>query len=78
MVHDPEVGAVVVGSPTPFHAEQIMEAARLGKHIYCEKVALSLQQFFCIVAGNRLCQLCVYALYDTPRARTGRNTNKTR
>ncbi|CAM9743035.1 unnamed protein product [Discosporangium mesarthrocarpum] len=37
MVHDPEVGAVVVGSPTPFHAEQIMEAAKLGKHIFCEK-----------------------------------------
>lgn len=38
MVHDPEVGAIVVGSPTPFHAEQIMEAAKLGKHIFCEKV----------------------------------------
>ncbi|CAM9322286.1 unnamed protein product [Choristocarpus tenellus] len=37
MVHDPEVGAIVVGSPTPFHAEQIMEAAKLGKHIFCEK-----------------------------------------
>lgn len=30
MVHDPEVGAIVVGSPTPFHAEQIIEAAKLG------------------------------------------------
>lgn len=38
MVHDPEVGAIVVGSPTPFHAEQIIEAANLGKHIFCEKV----------------------------------------
>lgn len=38
MVHDPEVGAIVVGSPTPFHAEQIIEAAKLGKHIFCEKV----------------------------------------
>lgn len=37
MVQDPEVGAIVVGSPTPFHAEQIMEAAKLGKHIFCEK-----------------------------------------
>ncbi|CAM9135478.1 unnamed protein product [Ectocarpus sp. 13 AM-2016] len=37
MVHDPEVGAIVVGSPTPFHAEQIIEAAKLGKHIFCEK-----------------------------------------
>ena len=39
MVHDPEVGAIVVGSPTPFHAEQIIEAAKLGKHIFCEKVS---------------------------------------
>lgn len=38
MVHDPEVGAIVVGSPTPFHAEQIIEAAKLGKHVFCEKV----------------------------------------
>ena len=38
MVHDPEVGAIIVGSPTPFHAEQIMEAAKLGKHVFCEKV----------------------------------------
>ncbi|CAM9136517.1 unnamed protein product [Hapterophycus canaliculatus] len=37
MVNDPEVGAIVVGSPTPFHAEQIIEAAKLGKHIFCEK-----------------------------------------
>eukprot|EP00904_Undaria_pinnatifida_P007935 jgi/Undpi1/4271/HiC_scaffold_17.g07637.m1 len=37
MVHDPEVGAIIVGSPTPFHAEQIMEAAKLGKHVFCEK-----------------------------------------
>lgn len=42
MVHDPEVGAIVVGSPTPFHAEQIIEAAKLGKHIFCEKVKLAL------------------------------------
>lgn len=40
MVNDPEVGAIVVGSPTPFHAEQIIEAAKLGKHIFCEKVSL--------------------------------------
>lgn len=40
MVHDPEVGAIIVGSPTPFHAEQIIEAAKLGKHIFCEKVRL--------------------------------------
>lgn len=43
MVHDPEVGAIVVGSPTPFHAEQIMEAAKLGKHIFCEKVSKILE-----------------------------------
>lgn len=41
MVNDPEVGAIVVGSPTPFHAEQIIEAAKLGKHIFCEKVQLA-------------------------------------
>ncbi|CAM9426563.1 unnamed protein product, partial [Chrysoparadoxa australica] len=37
MVADPEVEAVVIGSPTQFHAEQITECAKLGKHIFCEK-----------------------------------------
>ncbi|KAJ0402172.1 hypothetical protein P43SY_005257 [Pythium insidiosum] len=38
-----DVDAVVICSPTPRHAEQIVAAARHGKHIFCEKpVDLSL------------------------------------
>jgi predicted dehydrogenase len=34
---DPAVDAVVLCSPHRFHAEQIVAAARAGKHIFCEK-----------------------------------------
>lgn len=34
---DPEVDAVVIGSPTPFHASQVLAAARAGKAVLVEK-----------------------------------------
>lgn len=34
---DPEIDAVMVCSPTATHAQISMEAARAGKHIFCEK-----------------------------------------
>ncbi|MES2186876.1 MAG: Gfo/Idh/MocA family oxidoreductase [Pseudomonadota bacterium] len=34
---DPEVDAVVLATPHSLHAEQIMAAARAGKHVYTEK-----------------------------------------
>lgn len=37
LIHDPEVDAIFICSPTTTHAELIMEAARAGKHIFCEK-----------------------------------------
>ena len=40
----PEVEAVVICSPTDTHAKYIVEAAKAGKHIFCEKpVDLSLE-----------------------------------
>lgn len=35
--NDPDINAVIIASPTTLHAEQIIEAARGGKHIFCEK-----------------------------------------
>jgi len=37
LLEDPDVQGVVIGSPTPFHAEQMIAAAEAGKHIFCEK-----------------------------------------
>ncbi|OSX69310.1 hypothetical protein BU14_1630s0003 [Porphyra umbilicalis] len=37
LVANPEVDGVVIGSPTPFHAEQIIACAEAGKAIFCEK-----------------------------------------
>ena len=43
VINHPDVEAVVICSPTDTHAQYIIEAAKAGKHIFCEKpVDLSL------------------------------------
>ena len=37
MLDDPEIDAILIGSPSPEHAAQMIECARAGKHIFCEK-----------------------------------------
>eukprot|EP00171_Calliarthron_tuberculosum_P002690 IDg2690t1 len=37
VVDNDAVRGVVIGSPTPFHAEQIIRCAEMGKDIFCEK-----------------------------------------
>lgn len=37
VVANDAVRGVVIGSPTPFHAEQIIRCAEMGKDIFCEK-----------------------------------------
>jgi predicted dehydrogenase len=34
---DPAVEAVVIATPTPRHADMVVDAARAGKHVFCEK-----------------------------------------
>lgn len=34
---DPEIDAVIIGSPSPHHAEQVLAAARAEKAVLCEK-----------------------------------------
>jgi myo-inositol 2-dehydrogenase/D-chiro-inositol 1-dehydrogenase len=44
VINHPEVEAVVICSPTDTHAQYIVDAAKAGKHIFCEKpVDLSLE-----------------------------------
>jgi myo-inositol 2-dehydrogenase/D-chiro-inositol 1-dehydrogenase len=44
VLRDDGIDAVVIASPTRFHASLIVEAARAGKHIFCEKpVALTVE-----------------------------------
>lgn len=37
MLSDDTIDGIVIGSPTPFHAEQIIKSAEAGKAIMCEK-----------------------------------------
>ena len=37
MLDDPEIDAILIGSPSPEHAAQMIECAEAGKHIFCEK-----------------------------------------
>ncbi|MBF0279970.1 MAG: inositol 2-dehydrogenase [SAR324 cluster bacterium] len=44
IMDDPEIDAVFICSPTPFHVPLIIEAAKAGKHIFCEKpISLDLE-----------------------------------
>ncbi len=44
VINHPDVEAIVICSPTDTHAKYIIDAARAGKHIFCEKpVDLSLE-----------------------------------
>jgi myo-inositol 2-dehydrogenase/D-chiro-inositol 1-dehydrogenase len=43
LIADPSIDAILICSPTEFHARQIAECARAGKHVFCEKpIALGL------------------------------------
>ena len=37
MLADDSIQGIVIGSPTPFHAEQIIKSAEAGKAVFCEK-----------------------------------------
>jgi len=37
LLDDPEIDAILIGSPSSEHAQQMIECAEAGKHIFCEK-----------------------------------------
>ena len=54
IIHDPEINAVVICTPTPTHVSYITEAAQAGKHVFCEKpVDLSPQRIVDAIVATR-------------------------
>jgi myo-inositol 2-dehydrogenase / D-chiro-inositol 1-dehydrogenase len=52
LLADPEIDGVVIASPARFHASLIAQAARAGKHVFCEKPAgLSLAELDAALDG---------------------------
>ena len=70
LVDDPEVQAVVIASPDPFHSEAALICIAAGKPTLCEKpLALTLEQAKQVLdaevaGGKRLMQLAFMREYD--------------
>jgi myo-inositol 2-dehydrogenase/D-chiro-inositol 1-dehydrogenase/scyllo-inositol 2-dehydrogenase (NAD+) len=51
-LEDPEVGAVVVVTPTVYHRDIVVAAAAAGKHVFCEKpMAMSAEECSAMIAA---------------------------
>ena len=70
LVDDPEVQAIVIASPDPFHAEAALACIKAGKPTLCEKpLALTLDEAKQVLdaevaGGKRLMQLAFMREYD--------------
>lgn len=54
LLGDPEVDAVYISTPHPWHAEWAIKAARAGKHILCEKpFTMNLAEAEAVIAAAR-------------------------
>jgi predicted dehydrogenase len=54
MIDNPDVDAVVIGTPDQFHHEMALYAFKANKHVYCEKpVGINLQQMVEIVQAAK-------------------------
>ena len=56
LLADDEIDAVMVLTPTHLHADQVVQAAEAGKHVYCEKpMARTVEEADCMIAACARC-----------------------
>jgi predicted dehydrogenase len=59
-LRDPAVAAVVIATPSPRHAEMVLDGARAGKHVFCEKpLSLDEESGRCAAAAIERAGLCL-------------------
>jgi len=74
LLDDPEIDAVYIATPNPFHARWAIQAARAGKHILCEKpLTLNFGEAAAVVdaaevAGVALLEAFMYRCHPQTRA----------
>ncbi|MBK8479388.1 MAG: Gfo/Idh/MocA family oxidoreductase [Opitutaceae bacterium] len=64
LLADPEVEAVYLATPHPWHAQWAIRATEAGKHILCEKpLTLNLEDARCVVAAARAAGVTLMEAY---------------
>lgn len=64
LLQQPDIDAVYIASPHPYHAEMAIAAAKAGKHILCEKpIAMNAAEIEAIIAAAKTANVILVEAY---------------